>query len=137
MNNSLFIFKPRRVNKRTLILRKKLEQSMTIDHFYKTIIIPKDLIYIDCLMLEKFYQGYTVDVVGDINLFDDNLDQLPLINFNKITGFFSCSSNKLTSLQYAPKYVNRDFFCGNNSTRFTKEDVLKQSDVKGEIRVFW
>ncbi len=77
----------------------------------------------------------TIDVNGDVGLWDRELKSIPL-NFNIVNGYFqcgrnrltslkgcpvrvgswfSCSYNILTSLQYSPQYVENDnFSCGNN-----------------------
>ena len=48
--------------------------------------------------------------------------------------YFDCSSNKLTSLEGAPKKA--DFFnCKNNTTKFSKDDVMKVCKVKKDIYV--
>ena len=39
----------------------------------------------------------SIDVNGDVFLDNKGLTELPL-SFNKVTGYFSCSNNKLTSL---------------------------------------
>jgi hypothetical protein len=77
----------------------------------------------------------SVDVDGDVNLWDKKLTSIPL-NFNIVNGYFgcgrnylislkgcpvrvgswfSCYGNNLTSLQYSPQYVESgDFGCGWN-----------------------
>jgi hypothetical protein len=50
-----------------------------------------------------------------------------------IDGSFDCMSNQLTSLEGAPKLVKGYFDCSNNEIKFTKDDVLAVSDVKGRI----
>ena len=48
--------------------------------------------------------------------------------------YFDCSSNKLTSLEGAPKKA--DFFnCKNNTTKFSKDDVMKVCNVKKDIYI--
>jgi hypothetical protein len=77
----------------------------------------------------------SIDVNGDVFLDNKRLTELPL-TFNKITGYFSCSDNKLTSLkgsprwiggyfdcrynrltslEFSPDYVGDDLFCSNNN----------------------
>jgi hypothetical protein len=80
----------------------------------------------------------SVDVNGDVSLYDEKLTSIPL-NFNIVNGYFGCSnnhltslkgcpirvgngfschSNELTSLQYSPRYVENDnFFCGYNKIK--------------------
>ncbi len=56
----------------------------------------------------------SIDVDGsDVSLFNKGLTKLPL-KFNRISGFFDCSNNKLTSLEGCPNYVGDFFDCSNN-----------------------
>jgi len=55
----------------------------------------------------------TVDVDGDVFLFSEDLDKLP-IKFGKVTGNFLCWNNKLKNLYGAPKYVGKSFACFSN-----------------------
>ena len=55
----------------------------------------------------------TIDVYGNVDLWDKKLKEIPL-NFNKVTGNFSCSYNNLTSLEGCPKWVGGDFSCHYN-----------------------
>ena len=55
----------------------------------------------------------SIDVDGDVNLIDINLDKLPL-RFNRIGGNFYCNNNQLTSLEGAPKEVGGFFDCRYN-----------------------
>ena len=54
-----------------------------------------------------------VDVVGDVNLYNQKLTNLPL-NFGHVTGDFDCASNYLTNLKGCPKSVGGFFDCNNN-----------------------
>src|ERR1035437_48623 len=109
------VFKSRKMDERLIPIKKELEKSMIIDESNKTIVIKKDLCdYNDCLVLEKFYQGYTINVNGSVNLSDQHLKKLPLINFNKINDCFDCSYNKLISFKNCPKVVGGDFYCSDN-----------------------
>ena len=72
------------------------------------------------LICEKYnIENYTInddgsiDVDGNVNLSYKNLTQLPL-TFNKVTGYFDCGRNGLTSLKGCPKWVGRGFYCSNN-----------------------
>ena len=63
-------------------------------------------------------QDYTgtpqgVDVHQDVNLYYSELPEFPF-QFNVIRGYFSCSGNKLTSLQGAPRVVHGGFNCSGN-----------------------
>ena len=55
----------------------------------------------------------SIDVNDYVYLYDYNLTKLPL-KFNKVNGNFSCSNNKLTSLEGSPKEINGDFYCRYN-----------------------
>ena len=55
----------------------------------------------------------TVDVDGSVNLYNEELVKLPL-KFNKVSGFFDCSENKLTTLEGCPNWVGGNFSCSYN-----------------------
>ena len=55
----------------------------------------------------------SIDVYGNVDLWDKKLKEIPL-NFNKVTGNFSCSYNNLTSLEGCPKSIGGKFYCRNN-----------------------
>ena len=57
-----------------------------------------------------------VDVDGDVNLSDRDLDKLPL-KFGIVTGYFYCQWNKLTSLEGSPKEVGGYFYCHYNKLK--------------------
>jgi hypothetical protein len=54
----------------------------------------------------------TVDVDGDVDLCNE-LSKLPL-KFGRVTGYFWCSYNQLTSLEGCPTEIGGDFFCSYN-----------------------
>lgn len=58
----------------------------------------------------------SIDVDGDVNIVQQGLKQLPL-NFNKVSGDFSCAINQLTSLVGCPKEVGGDFQCNYNKLK--------------------
>jgi|ERR1035437_1531899 hypothetical protein len=126
------VFKSRKLDERLLPIKKELEKHMTIDESNKSIIIKNYLFYVDCLVLEKFYQGYSVDVNGNVELSNEKLEKLPNINFNKINGNVDLACNRLTSLEHCPKEVSGYFNCTFNKNRFTKKDVLKVCNVNNE-----
>ena len=67
----------------------------------------------------------SIDVDGNVDLEDKGLTELPL-NFNKVSGYFDCNYNKLTTLKGSPKYVGYNFFCGYNeltSLKYSPEKV--------------
>ena len=55
----------------------------------------------------------SIDVDGNVYLSFNDLTELPL-SFNKVTGWFDCSRNKLTSLKGCPRWVGGYFGCGYN-----------------------
>jgi hypothetical protein len=97
----------------------------------------------------------TIDVEGDVDLFNKNLDRFPdYIKFGKVGGTFYCvynqlvslkgsptkvggsfycSNNQLVSLDGSPMEVGGSFYCGNNKKQFTKEEVRKVCNVPGAI----
>jgi len=56
--------------------------------------------------------GY-VDVDGTVNLRYRSLTKLPL-RFGKVTGYFYCYKNQLTTLEGSPYWVGKNFDCSNN-----------------------
>ena len=67
------------------------------------------------LICEKYnIKNYTInpdgsiDVNGSVDLSQYKLIELPL-RFNKITGYFDCSNNNLTSLKGCPRWVGGNF----------------------------
>jgi hypothetical protein len=55
----------------------------------------------------------TIDVDGDVDLYDLGLSKLPL-KFREVTGDFYCTNNELTTLEGAPQSVDGYFDCVNN-----------------------
>jgi hypothetical protein len=55
----------------------------------------------------------SIDVNGDVYLYGLDLTELPL-TFNKVTGYFNCSNNRLTSLKGSPRWVGGSFICVDN-----------------------
>jgi hypothetical protein len=55
----------------------------------------------------------SIDVEGNVFLYSRNLTKLPL-KFNKVDGYFNCSSNRLTNLEGCPKEVGTNFYCHTN-----------------------
>ena len=84
------------------------------------------------LICEKYnIENYTIngdgsiDVNGDVDLWDKGLVELPL-TFNKVSGWFDCSNNRLTTLKGSPKWIGGFFTCGNNqltSLKFSPDYV--------------
>ena len=113
---------------------------------------------------EMRIKHYTIndDMSIDVNMEGVRLSHYSLelipefIKFNKISDFFSChnnklsslrgcpeyvggsfycDSNKLESLEYSPKIVRGDFWCMDNKRSFSKKEVMKYCKVSGKIRV--
>jgi hypothetical protein len=96
-------------------------------------------------------EDLTIDVKGSLNLYSLDLIKLPdFIQFNKVTETcwinhnvlttlkgcpkwvgrnFYCGNNKLTSLEYAPKHVRGKFSCENNTKQFTAKEVKAVCDA--------
>jgi hypothetical protein len=55
----------------------------------------------------------SIDVNGNVNLSDKGLTELPLV-FNRVTGWFNCDFNQLTTLKGSPRWVGSSFSCYNN-----------------------
>jgi hypothetical protein len=70
---------------------------------------------------KKYLENYTInsdntiDVNGDVDLDGmlGNMKKLP-VKFGKVSGLFWCNMNKLTTLEYCPKYIGGDFSCEYN-----------------------
>jgi len=52
----------------------------------------------------------SIDVDGDVDLFNKGLKVLPL-KFRKVSGDFHCSYNQLISLEGAPQSIGGNFYC--------------------------
>jgi hypothetical protein len=58
----------------------------------------------------------TIDVDGDVDLYNKRLTKLPL-KFRKVSGGFYCFNNQLKSLEGSPLSVGRYFSCFNNQLK--------------------
>jgi hypothetical protein len=58
----------------------------------------------------------SIDVDGDVFLYNKKLNELPLV-FNKVTGYFGCGYNKLTTLKGSPRWIGGSFSCAYNKLR--------------------
>ena len=56
----------------------------------------------------------SIDVVGNVNLYDCELTILP-IKFGRVNGYFRCDYNKLNTLEGCPSEVGDTFYCHNNN----------------------
>ena len=86
----------------------------------------------------------SVDVDSNVNINNRNLTKIP-IKFNKVSGYFFCHNNKLTSLVGCPTNVNGDFYCHNNKLtnindldskiliKSIKDDLSWTKELKQEV----
>ncbi len=58
-------------------------------------------------------KDHSIDVDGDVYLYRKGLTKIPL-KFRKVSGYFDCDDNSLTSLEGSPTSVGGDFYCDNN-----------------------
>ncbi len=85
----------------------------------KNILSPTQIASIHEICDKYHIQNYTInndgsiDVNGNVNLMEKNLDELP-VQFNNVTGHFECSINNLTSLKGSPVTVGGQFHCARN-----------------------
>jgi len=74
---------------------------------------------VDSICRKYGIQNYTInpdesiDVDGNVNLFNIGLKKIPL-KFRNVRGNFYCHSNKLTSLEGCPQSVDGGFYCSEN-----------------------
>jgi hypothetical protein len=72
----------------------------------------------------------SIDVDGDVDLYDKGLNKLPL-KFRNVSGNFDCSFNELISLEDCPESVGGNFNCNNNkliSLKYGPESVSGNFD---------
>ena len=58
----------------------------------------------------------TIDVDGDVDLYNKRLTKLPL-KFRKVSGGFYCFNNQLKSLEGSPLSVGGNFYCSHNQLK--------------------
>jgi hypothetical protein len=74
---------------------------------------------IDDICKKYNIQNYTInsdgsiDVEGTVWLCNMQLKEMPL-KFNRVSGWFDCSDNQLTTLEGCPNYVGDSFDCSSN-----------------------
>ncbi len=56
----------------------------------------------------------SIDVDGNVVISNKFLSKIP-IKFNKVSGFFNCSYNCLTTLENCPNEIGKNFSCYSNS----------------------
>jgi hypothetical protein len=70
---------------------------------------------------EKYLENYTINHDGIIDVDDDvglynrlgKMEKLP-VKFGKVSGYFECGDNNLTTLKGRPSYVGGSFSCNGN-----------------------
>ncbi len=67
------------------------------------------------------------DVYGNVNLKGKKLAEIPF-QLGKVTGYFYCSENRLTSLKGAPEYVGNYFDCMDNPKLKSLKGIGKVAD---------
>ena len=74
------------------------------------------LIQINKILKEKGHQNSdgSWDINGDVDISRLGLTEIP-VKFNKVSGYFVCSHNNLTSLKGAPEVVGYSFYCSHNN----------------------
>jgi len=83
-------------------------------------------------ILANKYSNYTLDVIGNVYIFNRGYKEMP-IQFGEVTGDFKCYNNKLTSLKNFPIEVGGKIDCSGNLKKFSEKDIKKICNVKGEI----
>jgi len=114
--------------------KKKLDPLSSLGIGQKAIIIK----WLDEMNVTYYTikDNLVIDVNGDLNLYNKGLNNIPsYIKFDKVNGSFSCSKNKLLSLEGCPETVGSSFDCRNNKKQFSEEEVKKVCKVKGNVYV--
>ncbi len=76
-------------------------------------VIPGNVTSLNGLKSGGKYLAGTVNVAGNVNLYNTDLERLP-VRFGAVGGDFYCHKNRLTSLEGAPVTVGGNFDCSNN-----------------------
>ena len=58
-------------------------------------------------------EDLSVDVEGNVDISGKGLGTIP-VKFGRVGGYFTCHSNRLTSLQGSPQEVGGSFYCSSN-----------------------
>jgi hypothetical protein len=77
-------------------------------------------LYRNCIKNYVIHDNLTVDVMGNVNINNKNLNELPF-QFGIVTGSFYCNNNNLTSLRGSPYEVTGDFNCMGNILHSLKD----------------
>lgn len=69
----------------------------------------------------------SIDVNGSVNLIQAGLTKIP-VKFRKVSGYFYCSTNNLTSLENCPEEVGGSFKCNHNKLKNLNGSPKKVGD---------
>ena len=103
----------------------------------------KDFLDVVCFGREKWTlnENYEIDVDGDVIILDKvwycikETKEIP-VKFGRVSGYFSCYSNQLTTLKNCPTYVGDKFYCYNNNlTNYFKN--IKEEDFPHWKNLHW
>ena len=78
-------------------------------------------------------QKVITKIINNISIIINILDEIP-IKFNKVSGYFNCSNNRLTSLENCPKYVGKTFRCDENNLTSLEHSP---EFVGGDFDCYW
>jgi len=82
----------------------------------------------------------SISVNANVDLSFMNIIEFPsYIKFDKVSGYFDCSENKLISLRGCPREVIGNFYCYNNkidSLNYCPEEVTGKFFCQGNLRKF-
>ncbi len=76
-----------------------------------------------------------VDVYGNVQMRDMNLTEIP-VKFGRVDGWFSCSSNNLTSLNNLPKYIEDGLYIEDNPLHNYFKSI-KEEDFPHWDKIYW
>jgi len=93
--------------------RYYFEDSEEFKHIYYYEILPKQKNII--ADIKKRIKNKTIS--GDVSLNNLFLHELPDLSDVSVHGDFSCSDNKLTTLQGSPDFISTGFYCHNNKLK--------------------
>lgn len=99
--------------------------------------IPKitiDSLYLIGMNLFELPDLSKVIVDGNFSCADNSLTSLKGCPF-RIKGNFNCINNDLSTLKDGPSFVKGSYSCYNNPVKFSVEDVMNNTEVKGKIEV--
>jgi hypothetical protein len=81
-------------------------------------------------ILVKFYK-----VKGYFDCSNNDLNSLQNYPYHLVEDNFTCDNNLLSSLEFSPDVIYGNFYCRDNTVKFTEDEVYKVSNVDGDIFV--